>query len=95
MHVPLSAADDFDAARDFALSVARKIVDRLPELATTEQRQARRGGRIYLDVMRNAYAQLAVAPYSVRARRSDPWAPMRRRRFGLSRACRAVARMAA
>jgi bifunctional non-homologous end joining protein LigD len=127
VHVPLSAADDFDAARDFALRVARKIADRHPDLATTEQRRASRGGRIYLDVMRNAYAQLAVAPYSVRARPgalvatplswtelddralrpgqftiatvpgrgSDPWAPMRRKRFGLNRARRAVARMAA
>jgi bifunctional non-homologous end joining protein LigD len=27
---------------------------------------------VYLDVMRNAYAQTAVAPYSVRARRGAP-----------------------
>ena len=27
---------------------------------------------MYLDVMRNAYAQTAVAPYSVRARRGAP-----------------------
>jgi bifunctional non-homologous end joining protein LigD len=126
VHVPLSAADDFDVAREFALQVARTLAGRCPDLATTEQRRANRGGRIYLDIMRNAYAQLAVAPYSVRARpgapvatplswtelddsalqpgrftiatvgaRSDPWAPMRRRRFGLDRARRAVARIAA
>ena len=126
VHVPLSAAEDFDAAREFALGVARTLAGRHPDLATTEQRRASRGGRIYLDVMRNAYAQLAVAPYSVRARPGapvatplswtelddrelrpayftiatvpgrdcDPWAPMRRRRFGLGRARRAVARMA-
>jgi bifunctional non-homologous end joining protein LigD len=127
VHVPLSAADDFDASRDFALQVARTLADRHPDLATTEQRRASRGSGIYLDVMRNAYAQLAVAPYSVRARPGapvatplswtelddralrpgqftiatvqirggDPWASMRRRRFGLGRARRAVARMAA
>ena len=127
VHVPLSAADDFDASRDFALQVARTLAGRHPDLATTEQRRASRGGRIYLDVMRNAYAQLAVAPYSVRARPGapvatplswtelddralrpgqftiatvpsrgdDPWASMRRRRFGLGRARRAAARMAA
>src|SRR5207237_248757 len=33
-----------------------------------EQRKAKRGGRILVDVMRNAYAHTAVAPYSVRAR---------------------------
>jgi len=35
-------------------------------------RKAGRGERVYLDIMRNAYAQTAVAPYSVRARRGAP-----------------------
>jgi bifunctional non-homologous end joining protein LigD len=30
-------------------------------------RKERRGGRVLIDVMRNAYGQTAVAPYSVRA----------------------------
>lgn len=72
VHVPLSAADDFDTVRDFARRVARTLADRLPELTTTEQRRGSRGDRIYLDVMRNAYAQLAVASYSVRARPGAP-----------------------
>ncbi|MEZ5864452.1 MAG: ATP-dependent DNA ligase, partial [Geminicoccaceae bacterium] len=33
-----------------------------------EQRKAKREGRVYLDIMRNAYGQTAVAPYAVRAR---------------------------
>jgi len=44
------------------------LVTRNPDLVTTEQRKDKRGPRIYADIMRNAYAQLAVAPYSVRAR---------------------------
>jgi bifunctional non-homologous end joining protein LigD len=127
VHVPLNPADDFDQARAFALQVARTLAGRHPDLATTEQRRASRGSRIYLDVMRNAYAQLAVAPYSVRARPGapvatpldwtelddeamqparftigtvpgrggDPWAPMRRRRFGLGRARQVIGRIAA
>jgi bifunctional non-homologous end joining protein LigD len=35
-------------------------------------RKDKRGNRVYLDVMRNAYAQTAVAPYAVRARRGAP-----------------------
>ena len=31
-------------------------------------RKEKRSGRVYLDIMRNAYTQKAVAPYSVRAR---------------------------
>ena len=45
---------------------------RHPDLVTTEQRKDKRGPRIYADIMRNAYAQLAITPYSVRARPGAP-----------------------
>jgi len=78
VHVPLNATADFDAARGFALEVAGLLAARNPDLATTEQRKDNRGTLLYLDVMRNAYAQLAVAPYSVRARPGAPVAtPLR------------------
>ena len=41
-------------------------------MVTTEQRKDKRGERVYADVMRNAYAQLVVASYSVRARPGAP-----------------------
>jgi bifunctional non-homologous end joining protein LigD len=72
VHVPLRAEQDFDSARGFARDVAGLLVSREPEQMTTEQRRQARGGRVYLDIMRNAYAQLAVAPYSVRARQGAP-----------------------
>jgi len=68
VHVPLNATADFDTAREFTQEVAALLAARNPDLATTEQRKDKRGDLIYLDVMRNSYAQLAVAPYSVRAR---------------------------
>lgn len=34
---------------------------------TTEQRKEKHRGRVFLDTMRNAYGQTAVAPYAVRA----------------------------
>lgn len=43
-----------------------------PAHRTVETRKNKRGPRVYLDVMRNAYAQTAVAPYSVRARADAP-----------------------
>jgi bifunctional non-homologous end joining protein LigD len=56
--------------------VARAVAERLaaaaPDALTTEQRIAKRGNRIYLDVGRNAYAQTAVAPYLPRARPGAP-----------------------
>jgi bifunctional non-homologous end joining protein LigD len=68
VHVPLNASAGYDTVREFALAVGGVLVARKPGLVTTEQRKDNRGSLIYIDVMRNAYAQLAVAPYSVRAR---------------------------
>ena len=72
VHVPLNAKQDFDTVREFARQAAELLAARNPDLLTTEQRKDKRGPRIYADIMRNAYAQLAVAPYSVRARPGAP-----------------------
>jgi bifunctional non-homologous end joining protein LigD len=75
--VPLRRSAGFDTVRAFARDVGRLAVARDPRL-TLEQRRAARGGRIFVDVMRNAYAHTAVAPYSVRARPGAPVAtPLR------------------
>jgi bifunctional non-homologous end joining protein LigD len=70
--VPLSRGADFDTVRQFARDVAMVVAADDPDHRTVEQRKDKRGDRIYLDVMRNAYAQTAVAPYAVRARRGAP-----------------------
>ena len=67
--VPLDGKEEFDAVRAFASDVGALMVERDPERVTMEQRKNKRGKRLFLDVMRNAYAQTAVAPYSARARR--------------------------
>jgi bifunctional non-homologous end joining protein LigD len=72
VHVPLRPVDDFDSVRGFAREIADLLVSRSPERLTTEQRKEQRGERLYLDLMRNGYAQMAVAPYSVRARPGAP-----------------------
>ncbi|MDW5597167.1 non-homologous end-joining DNA ligase [Conexibacter stalactiti] len=65
--VPLQRRHDHDEVRAFARDLGRLAVARDPERLTLEQRKAKRGGRILVDVQRNAYAHTAVAPYSVRA----------------------------
>jgi bifunctional non-homologous end joining protein LigD len=74
LHVvaPIKGDNDFDAVRQFARDVAEVVADDDPQHRTIEMRKANRKDRVYLDVMRNAYAQTAVAPYSVRARRGAP-----------------------
>lgn len=70
--VPLKPKQDFDAVRNYARKVAEECVTAHPNLATVEQRKARRGKCVFIDVMRNAYAQTAVPPYAVRARSNAP-----------------------
>jgi bifunctional non-homologous end joining protein LigD len=69
---PLARGPDFDTVRRFARDVAEIVVADDPAHRTVEQRKEKRGDRIYVDVMRNAYAQTAAAPYTVRARRGAP-----------------------
>ncbi len=40
--------------------------------ATIEQRKEKRGSRVFLDTLRNAYGQTAVAPYALRAKGGAP-----------------------
>jgi bifunctional non-homologous end joining protein LigD len=70
--VPLDAGSRFDTVRDFARRIAAVAAAREPDRLTTEQRKNKRGGRLYLDIMRNAYGQTAVAPYAVRAKSGAP-----------------------
>ncbi len=70
LHVvaPVSDAPDFDTVRDFARDVAALLVAADPDRRTAEMRKSERRGRLYIDIMRNGYAQTMVAPYSLRAR---------------------------
>jgi bifunctional non-homologous end joining protein LigD len=68
MHVvvPIRPELEFDDVRAFAGQAADLLARRHPELLTTHIRIERRGGRLFIDVLRNAYGQHAVAPYSPR-----------------------------
>jgi bifunctional non-homologous end joining protein LigD len=74
LHVvtPLDRKADFDAARGFARDVADLAAARHPERLTTAVRKAKRDGRLFVDTLRNGYAQTAVAPYSLRATSGAP-----------------------
>jgi bifunctional non-homologous end joining protein LigD len=72
VQVPLNGREEFDPVREFARQVAEVLAAATPDLVTVEQRKDARHGRVYADIMRNAYAQTAVAAYSVRARPHAP-----------------------
>ena len=70
--VPLDREADFDEVRKFSHRVCRVLADRHPDLMTVEQRKNKRGKRVFLDDLRNAYGQTSVAPYALRARPGAP-----------------------
>lgn len=70
--VPLRPAPGFDEVRDFARRSAGVAAARHPDLLTVEQRIKAREGKVFLDYLRNAYAQTTVAPYAVRAKPAAP-----------------------
>jgi bifunctional non-homologous end joining protein LigD len=69
LHVftPWQRQADYDAARAWALDMAQRVVNALPDLATIERSKAKRGKRVYVDVMQNAKGHHAVPPYVLRA----------------------------
>ncbi|MDX1689864.1 MAG: non-homologous end-joining DNA ligase [Acidimicrobiia bacterium] len=65
--VPLDRSAAFDDVRAAARRMADSVAERLPDIATTAQRKDRREGRVFVDYLRNARGQTAIAPYSLRA----------------------------
>jgi bifunctional non-homologous end joining protein LigD len=72
VYVPITRELEFDEVREFGRTVVEQLAAEHDDMVTTEQRKAKRAGRIYLDVLRNAYSHTAVAPYSIRAKPGAP-----------------------
>jgi bifunctional non-homologous end joining protein LigD len=70
--VPIEPQQKFEEVHLFADAIAQRLAAANPGRLTTEFLKERREGRLFLDVNRNAYAQTAVAAYSVRARAGAP-----------------------
>jgi bifunctional non-homologous end joining protein LigD len=69
---PLDRSEDFDTVRKFAHDLARVLAVRHPDRLTVNPHKEKRKGKIFLDYLRNSYAQTAAPPYSVRAREGAP-----------------------
>jgi bifunctional non-homologous end joining protein LigD len=69
LHVlaPWRRAGGYDEARAWAMAHAEAVVNELPDIATVERLKAKRGGRVYVDVIQNAAGHHAVPPYVLRA----------------------------
>jgi bifunctional non-homologous end joining protein LigD len=69
LHVltPWERQAEYDEARAWAFDMAQRVVTALPDQATTERSKAKRGKRVYVDIMQNAKGHHAVPPYVLRA----------------------------
>jgi bifunctional non-homologous end joining protein LigD len=68
LHVlaPWKRKGGYPAARAWAMEVAGDAVSELPKIATIERSIAKRGKRVYVDVMQNDLGKHVVPPYVVR-----------------------------
>jgi len=57
----------YHEARQWAQEIAARAVEALPTIATTERSIAKRGKRVYVDVMQNDLGKHVVPPWVVRA----------------------------
>ena len=67
LYYSIRRGKDFDAIKKEARKIAEDVVKLRPDLLTTKIRKDQREGKIFVDYLRNAYAQTAVCPYSLRA----------------------------
>ena len=70
--VPLDQSENFDGVRAFAKNLAAYLAKKHPKDFTIKIRKDQRKGRLFLDYLRNSYAQTAVCPFTVRAFENAP-----------------------
>ena len=66
--VPLQRRHDWDDVKAFSKSVAELIEEADPKRYTSNMAKAARGGKIFIDYLRNGRSATAIAAYSTRAR---------------------------
>jgi bifunctional non-homologous end joining protein LigD len=70
--VPLDRKAAFAEVRELARDVARVAAARDPDRLTVETRKEKRRGRLFVDWLRNSYAQTFAPPYALRDRPGAP-----------------------
>jgi bifunctional non-homologous end joining protein LigD len=76
--VPLTPSAGWEDVRVFCKGVADAVVNRAPDGFTANMSKAKRGGKIFIDYVRNNRGATAIAPYSTRAKeRASVAVPLR------------------
>ncbi len=66
--VPVSPGWEFPRVRALARCFAERVADSYPDTFTSKMAKNVRGGRVFIDYLRNSEGASAVAPYSTRNR---------------------------
>lgn len=67
LYYKIRRGKEYEQVKEISREIAEEAEKQEPSLFTTQIRKAKRDGKIFLDFLRNAYAQTAVCPYSLRA----------------------------
>lgn len=70
--LPVEPILDFERVSPWAQGVAAFAIEAAPEVFTEELLMRNRGGKVFLDWMRNQWGATTVAPYSLRPRKGAP-----------------------
>lgn len=70
--VPLKQTNTFATVHEFAHHIAQEVIRKNSEQLTLDIRKEHRKNKLLIDIERNRWAQLTVAPYSVRAKEGAP-----------------------
>jgi bifunctional non-homologous end joining protein LigD len=70
--VPLKPGADWGHFKDFAEAMARTMAEDSPDKYLAKAIKAERGGRIFIDYLRNGRGATAIAPFSSRVRDGAP-----------------------
>ncbi len=64
---PIKRVYEFDKIKSIAMTFAKNLVKKFPNLFTLNLSKEKRRGKIFIDYLRNTYGATAVAPFSPRA----------------------------
>jgi bifunctional non-homologous end joining protein LigD len=70
--VPLAPKHEWDEVKEFSRAVAEAMANDAPGTFTAKMAKKERGGRIFVDYLRNGPGATTIAAYSVRARQGAP-----------------------
>jgi bifunctional non-homologous end joining protein LigD len=70
--IPTVTELSFEEAKEFLLRIIEPVIEKYSDEFCIEVQKAKRANRVYFDILRNAYGQTAITPYSVRALERAP-----------------------